>query len=122
AMRRNRALSQRLDGYPAVLAWFERVRAFGHGNASPLRADEALELARHATPAALEPDASATPDDRVKIGDEVEVAAVDYGLEPSHGRLLQLAADELVIEREDARGGRVRVHFPRVGFRAKPRA
>jgi hypothetical protein len=105
-----------------VLAWFQRIQAFGHGNAAPLAPEEALQIARRATPRALETDPSASPDDRVKPGDEVEVAAVDYGLEPSSGRLLHIGVDELVIEREDPRAGRVRVHFPRMGFRAKPRA
>ena len=122
AMRRNRGLSRRLDAYPGVLAWYERIRAFGHGSATPLTSEEALQMARVAAPRELLADPDATPDDRVLLGDEVEVAAVDYGLEPSFGRLVGLAADELVIEREDARAGRVRVHFPRLGFRAKPRA
>ncbi|HEX6239557.1 MAG TPA: glutathione S-transferase family protein, partial [Polyangiales bacterium] len=39
AMRRNRGLAARLDSYPAVLAWFERVQGFGHGDPTPLNAE-----------------------------------------------------------------------------------
>jgi NADPH-dependent curcumin reductase CurA len=35
------------------------------------------------------------------------------------GTLVGLDADEVVVARDDARAGRVHVHFPRIGFHVK---
>jgi hypothetical protein len=37
------------------------------------------------------------------------------------GELLFAGREELILRREDARGGVVHVHFPRFGFRIEPR-
>lgn len=42
-----------VDAYPAVLAWLGRVLGFGHGTASQMTAEQALDIARNATPAPL---------------------------------------------------------------------
>ena len=118
ALRRNPALGSQLDDHPRVLSWLERIAAHGHGRPSPLDASEALTIARRSRPAAR----SASVEqqlERIKLGDRVEVAAIDYGIEPSVGQLVYIGPDELAIEREDERAGRLVVHFPRVGFRIK---
>ena len=48
--------------FPAVQAWLERMRAFGHGQREELDAQEAIALARAATPVPLTPPSSDTPD------------------------------------------------------------
>ncbi|MNG42171.1 hypothetical protein D3C84_1318660 [compost metagenome] len=45
------------------------------------------------------------------------IAATDYGVDPVAGELLFAGSEELILRREDARGGVVHVHFPRFGFR-----
>ncbi len=109
-----------VDVYPAIHAWLGRVLGFGHGTYSELTADEALAIAKAATPAAL-PDETFEDPNGFKMGDQVSISAVDYGVDPVQGELLFAGAEELIIRREDARAGLVHVHFPRVGFAiAKP--
>jgi glutathione S-transferase len=118
ALQRNRVLVSLLDDYPHLLSWLARIRGYGHGTPTPLAASAALEIARSTPPAvprAMDPLLLSA----VKIGDEVEISANDYALEPSVGRLVYAAADELAIERSDERAGTVVVHFPRLGFRLK---
>jgi glutathione S-transferase len=117
ALQRHRLLVERLAPYPELLAWLGRMRAFGHGQPEPLVASDALALARASLPRARVGEPLRL--DRSKIGDQVEIAATDYALEPSVGRLVHVGPDELVIEREDERAGLLAVHFPRLGFRIK---
>ncbi|MHC8307188.1 glutathione S-transferase family protein [Pseudomonas sp. PB3P13] len=105
-----------VDAYPAVSAWFARVMSFGHGASSEMSAGQALEVARNATPAAL-PDEQFEEPNGFKPGQQVTIAATDYGVDPVAGELLFAGSEELILRREDARGGVVHVHFPRFGFR-----
>ena len=41
-----------LDGFPRLLTWAERIAAIGHGNRSQMSAQQALDVARDATPIA----------------------------------------------------------------------
>jgi len=105
-----------VDAYPAVLAWFERVLGFGHGTASQMTAEQALEVARNTAPAALPEELFEEPNG-FKVGQQVTVAATDYGVDPVAGELLFAGREELIVRRIDERGGTVHVHFPRFGFR-----
>lgn len=105
-----------VDTYPAVAAWLARVLGFGHGAASEMTSEEALEVARNATPAAL-PDEVFSDPNGFRAGQQVIIAAVDYGVDPVAGELLFSGSEELILRREDPRGGVVHVHFPRFGFR-----
>jgi glutathione S-transferase len=105
-----------VDNYPAVSAWLARVLGFGHGAPSEMTSDEALEVARNATPAAL-PDEVFEDPNGFKAGQQVIIAATDYGVDPVAGELLFAGREELIVRREDERGGVVHVHFPRFGFR-----
>ncbi|MNW12061.1 hypothetical protein D3C71_2096550 [compost metagenome] len=51
------------------------------------------------------------------VGQQVVIAATDYGVDPVAGELLFAGREELIVRREDERGGVVHVHFPRFGFR-----
>lgn len=117
ALQRHRLLSERLAPYPQLLAWLARMRAFGHGQSEPMTASDALAVARSSRPRPHAGEALSL--DRSKLGDQVEIAASDYALEPSVGKLVHVGLDELVIEREDERAGSVAVHFPRFGYRIK---
>jgi hypothetical protein len=120
-MQGNSVLAAHLAPHRHVVAWMERIRAFGHGSPVPLPSGEAVDIARRSTPKAREAVPALHGGD-VALGDEVEIAADDYALEPSAGRLVLCTADELAIARTDARAGDVVVHFPRIGFQVTRRA
>ncbi len=105
-----------VDDYPAVHAWLGRVLGFGHGTYSEFSAEQALEVARSSEPAALPEDGFVDPNG-FKLGDQVSVAAIDYGVDPVLGELLYAGAEELIVRREDPKAGVVHVHFPRLGFK-----
>ncbi len=105
-----------VEAYPAVNAWHTRVLGFGHGASSEMSSEEALAVARTSTPAAL-PDEQFVDPNGFKAGQQVVIAATDYGVDPVAGELLFAGREELIVRREDERGGVVHVHFPRFGFR-----
>lgn len=105
-----------VDEYPAVSAWLARVLGFGHGSCTEMSAEEALEVSRSATPAPL-PDERFVDPNGFAAGQQVLIAATDYGVDPVAGELLFAGTEELILRREDSRAGVVHVHFPRLGFR-----
>jgi len=105
-----------VEAYPAVNAWHSRVLGFGHGASSEMTSEEALEVARRSTPAAL-PDEQFVDPNGFTAGQQVVIAATDYGVDPVAGELLFAGSEELIVRRKDERGGVVHVHFPRFGFR-----
>ena len=109
-----------VDGYPEIVAWLGRVLGFGHGASSELSAAEAVEIAAKATPAAL-PDEVFVDPYGFQPGDQVAIAAIDYGVDPVAGELVFNGREELILRREDERAGVVHVHFPRFGFRVEKR-
>ncbi|NWD78512.1 glutathione S-transferase family protein, partial [Pseudomonas gingeri] len=72
------------------------------------------------TPAALPNEAFTDPNGFV-AGQSVVVAATDYGVDPVAGELVFVGSEEVIVRREDERGGLVHVHFPRLGFRIEAR-
>ncbi|NMY49917.1 MULTISPECIES: glutathione S-transferase family protein [unclassified Pseudomonas] len=107
-----------VDAYPNVSAWLGRVLGFGHGASSALSAEDAIAIARAATPAALPDEPFAEPNG-LTVGQRVQIAATDYGVDPVEGELVFAGAEELILRREDDRAGTVHVHFPRLGFAIK---
>ncbi|WP_085724126.1 glutathione S-transferase family protein [Pseudomonas sp. R37(2017)] len=105
-----------VDAYPAVSAWLARVLGFGHGACSEMSSEEALAVARTSTPAPL-PDEPFIDPNGFTAGQQVVIAATDYGVDPVVGELLFAGREELIVRRKDERGGVVHVHFPRFGFR-----
>ena len=108
--------SPMVDQYPAVLAWLGRVLGFGHGASSEMSAEQALEAARSAQPAALPGEVFSDPNGFLP-GERVTIAAVDYGVDPVEGELVYAGTEQLTLRRSDDRLGDVHVHFPRAGFR-----
>jgi len=104
-----------VDAYPHVSAWLGRVLGFGHGASSALSAEDAIAIARAATPAAL-PDEQFVEPNGFTVGQRVQIAATDYGVDPVEGELVFAGVEELILRREDSRAGTVHVHFPRLGF------
>lgn len=115
-IRRAPPVAAVLAPFPRLVAWFERVQAFGHGRHEKLSSDDALAAARAAPTTAVLPF-----DDKQGFarGEEVTVTPTDYAQDPVSGRLHGLTHDQVAIAREDERAGRVVVHFPRVGYQVK---
>ena len=108
-------LADILNATPAVLAWADRMAAWGHGHASPISAEQALQAAKVATPLPL--DGEFFQDDHgLALGSAVTVAAESFGTEPTAGELVAATRTRYVLRRHDERVGTVHVHFPRLGF------
>jgi glutathione S-transferase len=107
-------VAQILDPFQRVQAWRERMQSFGHGSFERLDSAGAIAIARASTPA---PSLGVGGEFHgITAGEEVIIAATDTGVEPVEGDLYAATADRMSIVREDARAGRVAVHFPRLGF------
>jgi glutathione S-transferase len=114
-LRENPGLAPLIDPYVGVLDWYARIRAFGHGEATPAESEAAVEIASAASPTKiLAPTTQAS--DKFALGQDIAVVPLDYGLVPVVGELIQASSDRISIRRTDERAGVVHVHFPRVGF------
>ncbi|MCG6541704.1 glutathione S-transferase family protein [Pseudomonas sp. KSR10] len=105
-----------VEDYPEVAAWLSKILGVGHGSHSELSAEAALTCSREATPAPL-PDEAFFEPNGFQAGQQVTIAAVDYGTDPVTGELVFAGVEELILRREDERAGVVHVHFPRIGYR-----
>jgi glutathione S-transferase len=99
---------------PAARAWFARVEALGHGTSSPLTPEEALAIAKDATPAPALP--GAPEPQGFGPGDRVIVMADDYGRDPIEGIVSHCSANRIALARETVEAGAIVTHFPRAGF------
>jgi glutathione S-transferase len=105
--------------HAALCAWLDRMAAFGHaarGTREEIDSAQAIAIAAAATP---QPVAGVPAGGGFEPGQPVTVAASDYGTEAVVGTLVSLSPHETVIARDDARAGRVQVHFPRQGYQLK---
>lgn len=101
---------------PRVVAWWERMRGFGHGMSTPMDSADALALARAGggfEPVAVQDGLG------FGIGEAVTVNATDYAADPVAGTLVGLTRESVTIERIDERAGCVHVHFPRIGYQIR---
>ena len=114
----NAAISILLEDYPAVRAWMARIHDFGSGASARMEAEEAIRIAREATPEEL-PERGFVSTRGLSLDAQVTVCPVDYGCDPVAGRLVHEEMDEIVIAREDERAGLLHVHFPRIGYRVE---
>jgi glutathione S-transferase len=112
-MRLAPPVGDRLEAFPRVVAWFERVAAFGHGEAAEMSSAAAIEVAAGARSHAP---CSVAPGQGFEAGTEVTVVPADYAHDEVVGTLVGLDANESVLARRDARAGDVHVHFPRIGY------
>ncbi|TVP53297.1 MAG: glutathione S-transferase family protein [Halomonadaceae bacterium] len=96
--------------FPKVHQWMDRMRAFGHGNQTPISSDDALDIARENEPRPVSRTAEKLMDQSVSI------APNDYGRTPVTGLLVGGDEQRRVINRDTERCGAVHVHLPRQGF------
>jgi len=115
---RTPALAGIFDATPEVKAWMARMKAIGHGTPGKCNAEEALQVAQAATPAAVQGEVF-QDEHGIALGSPVVIAADTFGLEPTEGELVAATRTRYTLRRTDARAGTVHVHFPRVGFTLK---
>lgn len=108
---------QAIAALPNIVAWYDRVTAFGHGRPVEASADDALALARAATP-----DFSEDVDtlSGFSAGQPVKVRTDGSGDAPVEGRLLRLSSSGIAVARDLDSGGTVAVNFPRLGQMVLP--
>jgi glutathione S-transferase len=117
-LERTPSVASILEATPEVQAWMARMKAMGHGVSEKCSAEQAVQLARKASPA--QPSNEAFQDEHsIPLGSPVVIAADTFGLEPTEGTLVAATRTRYTLRREDARAGTVHVHFPRVGFTLK---
>lgn len=109
-----------LQSTPVVLAWLDRMAAFGHGQMSRLSATEAIAVSACATSTTSQKDAYFQDDHGITLGSWVSISAESFGPEPTEGELVAATRTRYTLRRQDTRAGVVRVHFPRVGYVLKP--
>ena len=110
------AEAEALLPFAPLTGWMDRVAACGHGKRASLSAEEALAIARRAEPAALRGVAVHDPSG-LKAGDAVALRTEEAS-DPIRGVLVGADENEIVIAHENARVGRVHVHFPRFCYSA----
>jgi hypothetical protein len=105
-----------LDLTPAVIDWMERMAAIGHGSIEKSSSDEAIAIAKAATPHTLLTDSTFQDDHGIALGSAVTVRAESFGLEETPGTLVAATRTHYTLERSHERVGTVHVHFPRIGY------
>ena len=103
---------------PSLVAWMDRIAAFGQGSVEKSDSSAAIAVARQATPAGVENDVF-QDDHGIALGTKVSITAESFGLEPTEGELIAATRTRYSLRRSDARAGTLHVHFPRVGFQLK---
>ena len=96
---------------PKLVAWFQRMSAFGHGDVIESNAEEAIAIASVATPATI----SGPVEAGLSVGQAVQIKTETSGDAPVAGQLLRCCSEGITIRRESERAGPVNVHFPRIG-------
>jgi len=106
-----------LSQFEHLVRWEDAVRALGHGSVTELTAEDALRVARSATPLADSGVIDSDPQG-LRTGMNVSVAPdVESGEQFVQGILRYADAHTLVVEHTASEVGTVCVHFPRTGYR-----
>lgn len=130
--RRLTSVASILKDYPGVLPWMDRLAEVGQGTMFKSSAEDGLALgaaaglaSQSSLPASLQPllnPKEFVDTHGIALGQHVAVTAESFGVEASEGELIGTYATHFTLGRVDPVAGKVRVHFPRVGFVLKPRS
>jgi glutathione S-transferase len=107
-------------GLQALLPWYDRINAIGHGRPSAMTPEQAFEAARDAEPAPVTHLRADGDPGGLPAGAKVTVTPDDNARVPVSGTLVAAGADEIVIHRHDPQAGNLHIHFPRIGFDVLP--
>jgi glutathione S-transferase len=110
----NEATAKLVSPLTGVKAWLDRIAAIGHGERSELPSEDAIAIAREASPAALAE--SAPLPDGLAIGDSVIVMPEEPGSGVVQGELAASQLHEFAIRRRSERAGELVLHFPREDY------
>jgi glutathione S-transferase len=107
-----------LDATPTVLAWMDRMAAFGHGQVSKSNATESIAACEcRINGSELFGQENTFQDEHgIALGSQVTIRAESFGLEESAGELVAATRTRYTLRRMDGRAGEVFVHFPRIGY------
>jgi len=105
-----------LHTVPGVLAWMDRMAAFGHGEMSRLSATDAIATCALDARSGGQNDSEFQDDHGIPLGSQVSITAESFGSEATLGELVEATRHHYTLRREDPRAGVVRVHFPRIGY------
>ena len=101
---------------PALNEWLEKMRGMESGDATPMEASVALEIARATHPDMTPPD-DVVEDPALPADAQVTIQADDYGQEVTQGKVVWTRDNELAVLRHDADLGDILVHYPKQGYR-----
>ena len=107
-----------LADYRHITACAKRVAAIGHGRRTEMEPQEALEIARKATPAVPPPSPPVPPECRLQ--GRISIRATDNSQEAVVGDVVYCDIDEVALARRDEKVGDVVVHFPRNKYSIRP--
>jgi glutathione S-transferase len=108
------------EPYPTVRAWIDRVDAIGQGTRTSMSGEEALAIAKAATPETPRP--SEEIEGAPKLGSRISVQTEDRTPEPVVGEVVYVGRSEIAIRRSAPETGDIVVHAPRAGFMFRPAA
>jgi glutathione S-transferase len=113
------ALAGILDATPSVLAWMDRIKAFGHGRMDKSSATYSIAVCAGFTGDnhLFDVKHEVFQDEHgIPLGTRVSIKAESFGLEETQGELIAATRTRYSLRRQDDRAGTVHVHFPRIGF------
>ncbi len=109
-------LADRFEDIAEFDAWYDRVGLIGHGARTEIAPAEALAIAAAAQPDPLD----CLTRDAALLGQQVALAATDYGRDPIVGTFAGSTQFSLSVAREVPELGLINVHVPRLGYSVTP--
>ena len=104
-------------GYPQIERWQAEIAHIGHGKRIEIQQSSAFDQALAHPPADL-----GLSLEHPLLGQNVNVAPTDYGVEPVAGRLVGVGSDRCTVARETTAFGTLQVHFPLAGYEITARS
>ena len=105
---------------PALVDWFDRIEAIGHGTSQPFDSTQAIAVAAAAEPLPVGHghlrDSIFQDEHGIALGSRVSITAESFGPEPTEGVLIAATRTHYSLSRRGERVGNVHVHFPRIGY------
>lgn len=107
-----------LQEFPQLSAWMARIEAIGHGTIESCTPEQALAIARDASP--TPPQYRQDSNGGYSRGVRLRVIPTDWGFDAVEGELVGIDIDTIALQRDDDALGSIVVHFPRDGFSTTP--